>query len=88
MLMGVDGMNNGVNYDPMNPMGQHSWRKDAKAANRIAGLVTKYETTRTHTHTFFCSFSLSLAFSYFSVRMIFIQTYLLSFFGPPPSMSS
>lgn len=41
MLMGVDGMNNGVNYDPMNPMGQHSWRKDAKAANRIAGLVTK-----------------------------------------------
>jgi hypothetical protein len=42
MLMGVNGMNNGVNYDPMNPMGTHSWRKDAKAANRIAGLVTKY----------------------------------------------
>ena len=41
MLMGVNGMNNGVNYDPMNPMGTHSWRKDAKAANRIAGLVTK-----------------------------------------------
>jgi len=42
MLMGVNGMNNGINYDPMNPMGTHSWRKDAKAANRIAGLVTKY----------------------------------------------
>jgi len=41
MLMGANGQNNGVNYDPMNPMGQHSWRKDAKAANRIAGLVTK-----------------------------------------------
>ena len=41
MLMGIDGMNNGINYDPMNPMNQHSWRKDAKAANRIAGLVTK-----------------------------------------------
>ena len=32
MLMGVNGMNNGINYDPMNPMGTHSWRKDAKAA--------------------------------------------------------
>jgi len=42
MLMGANGQNNGVNYDPMNPMGQHSWRKDAKAANRIAGLVTKF----------------------------------------------
>jgi hypothetical protein len=41
MLMGINGMNNGINYDPMNPMGTHSWRKDAKAANRIAGLVTK-----------------------------------------------
>lgn len=41
MLMGIDGMNNGINYDPMNPMNQHSWRKDRKAANRIAGLVTK-----------------------------------------------
>ena len=27
MLMGIDGMNNGINYDPMNPMNQHSWRK-------------------------------------------------------------
>ena len=41
MLMGIDGMNNGVNYDPMNPMGTHDWQKDRKAANRIAGLVTK-----------------------------------------------
>jgi len=41
MLMGIDGMNNGINYDPMNPMNQHSWSKDRKAANRIAGLVTK-----------------------------------------------
>jgi hypothetical protein len=41
MLMGVNGMNNGINYDPMNPMGTHDWKKDAKAANRIAGLVTK-----------------------------------------------
>ena len=41
MLMGVDGMNNGINYDPMNPMGTHDWSKDRKAANRIAGLVTK-----------------------------------------------
>ncbi|EKX32085.1 hypothetical protein GUITHDRAFT_121737 [Guillardia theta CCMP2712] len=40
MLFGV-GFNNGVNYDPFNPLGKHDENKDRKAANRIAGLVTK-----------------------------------------------
>eukprot|EP00960_Hanusia_phi_P036700 752470-Hanusia_phi.AAC.5 len=40
MLFGV-GFNNGVNYDPFNPLDKHDENKDRKAANRIAGLVTK-----------------------------------------------
>jgi hypothetical protein len=38
------GINQGVNYDPMNPMGEAgetSEHKDFKAAMRATGLVTK-----------------------------------------------
>jgi hypothetical protein len=32
----------GINYNPMNPMGtEPSWKKDAKASTRVTSLVTK-----------------------------------------------
>eukprot|EP00287_Rhodomonas_sp_CCMP768_P008257 CAMPEP_0196717656 /NCGR_PEP_ID=MMETSP1091-20130531/1019_1 /TAXON_ID=302021 /ORGANISM="Rhodomonas sp., Strain CCMP768" /LENGTH=74 /DNA_ID=CAMNT_0042058083 /DNA_START=10 /DNA_END=234 /DNA_ORIENTATION=+ len=33
--------NNGINYNPFNPMGQHDGRKSRKAAEKVTSLVTK-----------------------------------------------
>jgi len=33
--------NDGVNYDPFNPMHTHNGYKDRKAANKVTSLVTK-----------------------------------------------